>query len=141
MRLVAWVVLAAGLLAGCDWFEDRTPEEVRVVIKGDAGKQVRLITSTRFVAAVNEIGQTRVVIFESDTTVITLPHDRVYSLRGDPRFFAEAARQDADFQSLRMEVYVDRRKEFDEGGPLTAGQPYRFLFTFNQQITREIVVI
>lgn len=141
MKRVAFALVAAILLTGCGLIEDPVPEEARLVIQGDAGKRVRLITSTKFVAAVTETGLTRVVIIESDTTVVTLPHNQTYSLRGDHRFFAEAAREDADFQLLRMEVYVDRRKQFDEGGPLVAGQPYRFVYTFNQAVTREIVVI
>jgi hypothetical protein len=135
------LVVGALLVTGCDWFDDPSPEEARVVISGDAGKQVRLITSTKFVASVNDVGQTRVVIIEADTVFVTLPHDQYYSLKGDQRFFAEAARGDADFQSLRMEVYVDRNKKFDQGGPLLVGQPYRFVYTFNQTVTREILVL
>jgi hypothetical protein len=138
---MVWALAAVSLLAGCSWFEDPSPEEARLVISGDAGKQIRLITSTRFVAAVNEQGVTRVVILESDTVVVTLPHDQTYSMRGDQRFFVETSRTDADFQSVRMEVFVDRRKQFDEGGPLVEGQPYRYVYTFNQPVTREIVVI
>jgi len=142
MKRLAFVLAAVSLLAGgCSWFDDPSPERARLLITGDPGKQVRLIISTRFVAAVNEQGITRVVIIEADTALITLPHDRVYSIEDDQRFFVEAARQDTDFQSLRMEVYIDSRKQFEEGGPLVMGQPYRFVYTFNQAITREIVVI
>ena len=140
MKRLAFALAAVALSGGCNWLED-PPEEARLVITGDAGKQVRLITATNFVAAVTEEGITRVVIIEADTTLITLPHDRVYSLGDDQRFFAEAARQDSDFQSIRMEVYIDARKQFDERGALLAAQPYRFVYTFNQAITREIVVI
>jgi hypothetical protein len=141
MKGSALVLIAASLLAGCGLLEDPSPEQARLVIQGDAGKQVRVITSTKFVAAVTEEGLTRVVIIEADTTFVTLPHDVTFSLKNDQRFFAEAARQDDDVQSLRMEVYVDRRKQFDEGGPLVVGQPYRFVYTFNQAVTREIQVI
>jgi hypothetical protein len=142
MKRLAFLLVAVSLLtSGCAWFDDPSPEEARVFITGDPGKQVRLIISTRFVASVNEQGITRVVIIEADTTLITLPHDHVYSIGEDQRFFVEAARQDADFQSLRMEVYIDSRRQFEEGGPLLTDQPYRFVYTFNQAITREIVVI
>ena len=141
MKRNVLALLAASLLAGCGLVEDPSPEQARLVIQGDAGKQVRIITSTKFVAAVTEEGLTRVIIIESDTAFVTLPHDVTISLKDDQRFFAETARQDDDVGSVRMEVYVDRRKQFDEGGPLLAGQPYRFVYTFNQAITREILVL
>ena len=140
-RLAVLAAVASLVVNSCGWFDDPSPEQARVFINGDPGKQIRLIISTRFVAAVNEQGITRVVIIEADTALITLPHDRVYSIQEDQRFFVEAARMDADFQSVRMEVYIDSRKQFEEGGPLLTDQPYRFVYTFNQAITREIVVI
>ena len=140
MKRVALLLFTAGLLTGCNWFDDQVPEEARLVIQGDAGKQVRLITSTEFIAAITEDGLTRVVIVKADTTFVTLPHTATYSLKGNARFFAEAARQDVDVQ-VRMEVFVDARKQFDEGGPLVVGQPLRFVYTFNQAVTREIEVI
>ncbi|MGH7461425.1 MAG: hypothetical protein ACREMA_10395 [Longimicrobiales bacterium] len=141
MKRVSYLLMTAGLLAGCNWFDDQVPEKARLVIQGDAGKQVRLITSSKFISAITEDGLTRVVIVEADTTFVTLPHTATYSLKGQARFFVEAARQDVDFQTVRMEVFVDARKQFDEGGPLVVGQPMRFVYTFNQAVTREIEVI
>jgi hypothetical protein len=139
---IGLVVVATALVAGgCGLLEDPSPEEARLVVHGDAGKPVRLIISTKFVAAVDELGRTRVVIFEADTLVTTLPYESAYTIEEDQRFFAEAARLDSDLESVRMEVYVDRRKQFEEGGMLLAGQPYRFVYTFNQRMTQEIVVI
>lgn len=141
MRTLAAMIVAAGLLAGCGWLEDPSPNEARLVIAGETDKPVRIIISTAFVAAVDENNVTRVVIFEADTVVTTLPYERTYIIEDDQRFFAETARLEDDLQMLRMEVYVDNAKKFDEDGPLIAGRPYRFVYTFNQAITREIVVI
>ena len=142
MKRTAIVLAAASLLlSACGWFEDPAPNEARLVVQGEAGKTVRLIVSSKFVAAVNEQGQTRVVIFEADTLVTTLPYDMVYTIEEDQRFFAEAARLDDDLQTVRMQVFLDQRKQFDEGGALLLGAPYRFVYTFNQAITRDIVVI
>jgi hypothetical protein len=126
---------------GCGLFDVPSPDEARVLIEGEAGKQVMVITSTKFVASVNEDGQTRVVIFSSDTVLTTLPYERRYAIGGDQRFFAEASRLDADLQTVHLQVYLDEAKRFDEGGPLRDGQPYRFVSTFNQAVTREIVVL
>jgi hypothetical protein len=142
MTRTAILLATASLLAGgCGLIEDPSPNEARLIIHGEAGKQVRVIVSTQFVAQVNELGQTRVVIFEADTLVTTLPYERTYVIEDDQRFFAEAARMDADLQTLQMQVFVDRRKEFDEGGSLLEGHPYRFLYTFNQLITQDIVIL
>jgi hypothetical protein len=40
-----------------------------------------------------------------------------------------------------MQVYIDDRKQFDQGGILIDGQPYRFVYAFNQMVTREIVIL
>lgn len=136
------ILVAAALLAGaCGWFDAPVPERARVMVDGQAGQQVRVIISTKFVSAVNEVGQTRVEIFESDTVVATLPFEATYRIRDDQRFFAEAARLDVDLANVRVRVYLDERKEFDQGGPMLLSQPYRFVYSFNQQITREIVVL
>ena len=132
---------ASVLAAGCDWFENPAPEEARLVIEGEAGSIVRVIVSTRFLAAVNDRGQTRVEIFESDTIVTTLPYERVYSIEDDQRFFAETSRLDADLANLRMQVFVDDRRQFDEVGALLASRPYRFVYTYNQPLTRDILVL
>lgn len=142
MRKGLILLLAALTPGGCDWFENPTPDDAKVSIEGEAGKQVRLIVSTKFVATVNQDGQTRVVVFEADTTLITLPYEATYHIEEDQRFFAETARLDTDLQTVRMQVFVDSRKRFDEGGPLLeGGRPYRFVYMFNQAITRDVVVI
>jgi hypothetical protein len=142
MNRTAILVLAALLPAGgCSLVEDPSPNEARLVVQGEAGKEVRIIVSSKFVAAVNEAGQTRVVIIESDTVVTTLPFEASYQIEEDQQFFAEAARLEDDVQNVKMQVFVDQRIQFDEGGALMDGFPYRFVYTFNQQITRDIVVL
>jgi hypothetical protein len=134
------VLLVLGLSAGCDWFDDPSPQEARVVIDGDPGTTIVVIASSKFVAGVNDIGVTRVEIIESDTIVTSPPLDRTFSIRGDYRFFVQAARLDADVNSLRMQVFVDDDREFDESGPLLADGPFRFVFQFNQFLTDVIDV-
>jgi hypothetical protein len=140
MRRVAGAVVVALLTGGCSWFEDPSPEEARVLISGDAGTPVELIVSSKFVAGVNEGGRTRVVIIQSDTFLTTLPFDRKFDIRGDYRFFAQASRTAADIGSLRMQVFIDSREQFDEDGPLVVDAPFRFVFQFNQFLTDAIDV-
>ena len=134
-------VLAAVLLAGCGLVEDLTPDQATLLIEGETGKEVRIIVSTEFIASVTEEGITRVVIITADTLVTTLPYRRSYRIEQEQRFFAEASRLDDDLQNVHMEVAIDNRVQFAEGGVLIAGQPYRFVYTFNQPITREVVVL
>ena len=141
MRRAVLFIVGALAVAGCGWFDSPVPDEARVLIEGEAGKTVRLITSTKFFAAVQQNGETRVIITVSDTVLATLPYNKVVRIEQDERFFVETARLDADLTTVRMQVYFDGRKEFDESGALTDGKPYRFVYTFNQPITREIVVI
>lgn len=136
------ILLLALLAPGCDLvLENPEPQEARLEMEGEAGKPIRIITSTEFVAAVNDLGQTRVQVFVADTIVTTLPYRRTYRIDDDHRYFVEAARLDDDLASIRMEVYIDDRKQFDQGGSLTGGQPYRFVYSFNQTVTREIVIL
>lgn len=140
MKTIA-IALTAVLAGGCSLVEDPTPNEARLLVHGEAGKEVRIIVSTQFVAQVNEIGQTRIVLFEADTVVTVLPFERTWTIDEDQRFFAEAARLEADLGNVQVQVFLDGRKRFDEGGALLDGHPYRFLYTFNQAVTQDIVVL
>ena len=141
MRRVSILFVASLLVGACGWFDEPVPDEARLLVEGEAGREVRIIISTRFVASVNEEGQTRVVLFSADTVVAQLPFEAVYPIDGDQRFFAETSRLETDLPNVRVRVYLDDRKEFDELGPLLPDQPYRFVYTFNQLVTREIIVL
>lgn len=140
-RLRILAVLAALTGSGCELFENPAPDEARLIVEGDTGKMVRVIVSTKFVAAIQPDGRTRVAIFEADTFFTRLPFNRTYDIEADQRFFAETSWLESDLQTVKMQVFVDRRKQFDEAGVLTDGRPYRFAYTFNQPITRELEVI
>lgn len=137
------ILLAVALVAAgaCNLLENPSPKEALLVVQGEAGKSVRIIVSTKFVASVDEVNQTRVVIFESDTLVTTLPYERRYRIDEDQRFFVETARLEDDLETVHMEVAIDGRVQFAEGGGLMEGQPFRFVYAFNQMVTRDIVLL
>jgi len=142
MRRDVLLMVAVWLVVGCDLLlENPEPDRARLEISGDAGKPVRLITSTEFVAAVNDVGQTRVEIFVADTVITTLPYERVYDIAQDHRFLVEASWIDTDLEQVSVQVYLDDEKQFDESGLLMEGQPYRFVYLFNQAVTRDIVLL
>jgi hypothetical protein len=142
MTRTAVVLVSASLLAGgCGLLTDPSPDEARLVVQGEAGKAVRLIISTEFVAQVDENQQTRIVLIKADTLITTLPYENAYGIEDDQRFYAETARLDDDLGSVHMQVFIDQRNVFDEDGTLLESEPYRFVYTFNQAVTREIVVL
>ncbi len=103
--------------------------------------QVQLVTSTRFVAGVTPEGTTRVVIIRADTTFVTTPFQQTYTIRSDQQFFVEASRVDADIADLRMQVFIDTSKEFDEEGALVDAAPFRFVYVFNRFLSPKIEVV
>lgn len=139
---VARPLLAAALLApvGCDWFDDPTPTEARVVFDGDAATPVRIVLSKRFVAGVDAQRVTRVELIRADTFFRTLPFDTTYDIRQERIFFAEGSVLEEELGNFSMQVLVNGERNFDETGPLTADLPFRFVYTFNQFVTSNIDV-
>ena len=137
-QAVQWVLAVGLVLTGC--IEDPTPKRARIVINGEAGKTVHVIMSSEFVAAVNEQGQTRVVIFSSDTTTATLPFEKTVSIEQSQQFFAQTSRAATDVQNLRMQVFIDNKVRYDEGG-LLRDKPFRYVYTFNRPTTQDIQVV
>ncbi len=141
-RFATPALLAALLLvpAGCGWFDDPSPDDARLFLEGETGTPVRVITSVSFVAGITDQRTTRVEILSADTAVVDLPFQRTYTIRDHQRFFVEAARLDADLQDFHMQVMIDDEDFFDDAGPLVDGEPYRFVYLFNQRVTRVIDV-
>ena len=139
--LVAALAGVTATVSGCDILNPPTPEEARVLIEGTPDTRVQLITSTRFASGVDAGGVTRVVVIAADTTHPTLPFQGTYRIRGDQRFLAVTSMADVEQPNIRMQVFVDRSREFDRGGPLTEGVFYRFVYTFNQNVTSVIEIV
>jgi hypothetical protein len=133
----ASLVVMTVLCASC--LDNPVPHNARLVIEGDAGKTVRVISSRQFVAQINEQGQTRVVILKSDTTFATLPYDKTYDIVSEQQFFAETSRNETQLQTLHMRVFVDANAKFDRSGALI-DSPFRFVYWFNHPITQDISV-
>lgn len=123
------------IVTACNWFDDPSPDEARLMIDGPAGAQVRLITSTKFLAAVTNDGVTRVEVFEADTTNAALPFESTYAIRDDQAFLAWTSHLETSLETIRVRVFLDAAKEFDESGPLKDGIDFRFVYTFNQRVT------
>lgn len=136
--LVAVAALAAG---ACGAFEDRTPDTLFFTLAGPAGTEVEVVYSTQFVAAVDEFGVTNVQVFQADTVVQALPVDTLFNISVDRRWFVQVTPLGLDQAEVAARVNVDDRTVLDESGLLLPGTPWRFVYTFNQQVTRTIDIV
>jgi hypothetical protein len=134
------VALALVAFSGCEIFEDPTPRNIFFEMRGEAGGQVRVIYSTQFVAGVNEFGTTRVQVVRSDTILHEIPFDRVIDISVDRRWFVQAESLGTDTLEVHVIVDVDDRNLVNESGGIFPGEPWHFVYSFNQFLTRDIDV-
>ena len=139
-RLAAALCLVVGSAVGCDWFDDPSPDEIRIRLDGDA-ETITLITSTEFVAARDEAGRMRVQVFGSDTTQISLPFDRTWNIREDQRFFMVGIPADSAGVPMRLRVHLDGDESVDNNVLARINTPVRFMYIFNQQILQEFELL
>lgn len=135
--VIVLVALAPIASAACGWFDDPTPEYLYFKVDGPAGTEVQAVYSTQFVAAVNEAGVTQVNVFYRDTVVHTLPVDTSFYIGIDRRWFVELSPVTGS-ASLRVQVDVDDRRQINEAGTVSAAEPWRYAYLFNQRVTRII---
>lgn len=135
---VALAALCVLTGAGCGWFEDPTPENIRIRISGPTGAPVQLVFSSQFNAAVDERGVTQVSIFRSDTLSSALPVDTTIYIGIDRRMFVEVMPLNVAEIQVRARIDVDDRTQVDEEGLVRAAEPWRYAYLFNQLVTRVI---
>ncbi len=135
------LLLAAVTLGGCSAIlDDPTPENIHFAMRGEAGTRVRAIYSTQFVAGLNEFGVTRVQVVRADTVVHEIPFQRAMNISIDRRWFVQAESVDGDTLSVQVIVNVDDRGLVDEAGGIFPGEPWHFVYSFNQLLTRDLDV-
>lgn len=139
---VRGLLVAVALVAifGCEIFEDLTPRNIFFEMNGEAGQQVRVIYSTQFVAGVNEFGITRVQVVRSDTILHEVPFTRAIDISVDRRWFVQAESLASDTLEVHVIVDVDDRNLVNESGGIFPGDPWHFVYAFNEVLTRDIDV-
>ena len=137
-RLLAAVALVT--IAACDIFDDPTPRNILFEMSGEAGQQVRIITSTQFVAGVNEFGVTRVQVVRSDTVLHDVPFTQATNIAVDRRWFVQAESLGSDTLEVHVIVDVDDRNLVNEAGGIFPNDPWHFVYAFNQFLTRDVDV-
>ena len=141
-RFAGALLAAAALLAGaCRIFEDGTPRQIFFEMEGEsAGLQVRVIYSKNFIAGVDEMGITHVQVFTSDTVLHTLPIDTVINIADEQQWFVQAETLAGDTLAVNVAVDVDDRSLVSRFGGIFPGEPFRYVYVFNQRLTENVDV-
>ena len=132
-RALAACVLLVLVAGACDWFEDPSPDVIRITLEGEA-REFLVITSTEFFATSDEQGALTAEVFAADTTFVTLPFDRNWNIKEDQRFYMVGIPADSATATVRVQVFLDEDQEIDntvEAGP---DNPVRYMYLFNQHV-------
>ncbi len=121
---------------GCDWFEDPSPDFVRVMIDSDA-ESLMLITSTRFLTTTNERGELGVDVFSSDTTHVSFPFDHSWNIQEDRRFLLLGFPSDSSGATVRVRILLDGDTDFDRTTTILIDDPVRYIYLFNQRVVQD----
>lgn len=128
------------LAAACGAFDDWTPEEISFEMAGSEGMGTRVVYSTEFSAGVDVGGVTSVLVYASDTVDHTLPIDTSMSIARDQRWLVLVEPAGGDTLDVDVSVSVDDRSLVMESGSILPEMPWRYLYVFNQRITRDVDV-
>jgi len=140
LSMALGLAVFAAVSWACSAFEDPTPRNLSLAMRGDAGKQVRVIYSKQFITALTETGVTQVQVLRSDTVVHTLPFDTIVDISVERRWFGQAETIGGDTLEVRVLVNVDDRSLVDETGGVFPAVPWRFAYAFNQRLSRSLDV-
>jgi hypothetical protein len=140
-KFVGLLLVLGSVAAGCEVFEDQSPENVGFKLSGSTGLQVQAVYSTAFIAGVTEEGVTQVRIFEADTVMQTLPIDTVVSIVENQQFFVEILPMPTDTLNVSVSVDIDGRNVLDNAGFIFPELAWRYVYQFNQLLTDAIEVI
>lgn len=141
LRLALALLAVGATLAGCDFFDDPSPDTVSFALMEGEG-EYQIVLSTVFVAGLNDLGGTRVELIESDTLVVSTPYLDEVDIRGDQRFFIRviAGGEGVDVGPVRLSVDIDDENRFDRRAEVT-DEPIFFLYQFNGQIFTEDIQV
>lgn len=117
----------------CDWFEDPSPEIVRVMIDSDA-ETLLVVTSTQFLTTADELGDLGVRMFSADTAVVTSAFDQSWNIEEEKRFVLVAFPADSATATVRLRVMLDGDTDLDNTIGATADDPVQYIYIFNQQV-------
>lgn len=133
-------VLATLAFGACDWFEDPTPDVIRITLEGDA-RQFLVITSTEFFATSDELGDLSAEVFVADTIRGALPFDRNWNIKEEQRFYMFAVPADSATVTVRVQVFLDDDQAVDNTLQAGPENPIRYMYLFNQHVLQEFELL
>lgn len=134
------MLLALLSAAACESLAEPEPSLARILLEGEEGEIVELVTSREFVLTRNRGEVLRVNLFSSDTLLTPLPYDGTRELAGEGRIFVEASARGDGVDAFRMRILLDDEPTFTEAGPLLAGAPFRFVYDNGELFTSTMQV-
>ena len=133
-RAVGACFLLALVAGACDWFEDPTPDVIRITLEGSGGASFMVITSTAFFATSDEQGALTAEVFTADTAFVTLPFDRNWNIKEEQRFYMVGIPVDSANATVRVQVFLDEDQEIDDTLEAGPDSPVRYMYLFNQHV-------
>lgn len=133
-------VLPALALGACDWFEDPSPDVIRITLEGDPRPFV-VITSTEFFATSDELGDLSAEVFTADTVRGSLPFDRNWNIKEEQRFYMFAFPADSATVTVRVQVFLDDDQAVDNTLQAGPDNPIRYMYLFNQHVLQDFELL
>ena len=133
-RVLAACVLLALTVGACDWFEDPSPDVIRITLEGSSGTRFLVITSTEFFATSDEQGALTAEVFRADTLPVTLPFDGNWNIKEEQRFYMVGIPVDSAGATVRVQVFLDEDQAIDDTLEAGPDNPVRYMYLFNQHV-------
>ena len=128
--LLSFIIVALFPLWGCGIADEGTPETAKIVLEGGGGETFQLITTTDFDITADQDGQNRdIFIYSADTTTVSAPYTKSYSLGPRVRFYLKAFSIEELSQPLTVKLLIDGEQRYKATSTL-AELSLEFNYTF-----------
>lgn len=112
------LTLTLAVVAGCESplaDDDGVPEHARVLIDGEPGISLRLVTSNNFEQTQDpETGAMQIRVLNADTATVVVPVDQQFALGPLARILVRLSNPDTVPVEVRMQVILGTDKKFDQ---------------------------
>lgn len=128
--LFPFVVAALVPFWGCDILDEEIPETAKIEVKGGGGESFQLVTTNDFDLTADEDGENRdIYIYSADTTAVTAPYSKSYSLGSGVRFYLKAFSTEGLSQPVTIKLLIDGDQRYKATSDL-ANPELEFSYTF-----------
>lgn len=121
------VFLGGTLPVGCLVSNEGRPDTARLELTGAGASAMKLVISTNFLVVNDNIS-----FQESDTSTITLPFGKTYSLGEPARIYFRAENVQDQTLGFTMRVWIAGESWYDESRDLAPGEDFEFLYRYNE---------